>query len=126
MPSAPGPRVLIVDDEPAISFGLSRTLARRGYTVAAAGTAAETRATAADFRPDLVLLDLRLPDEDGLVLLDELLRLSPPPRVLVMTGFALAETADRALAKGAARVIRKPIEIDELLKMLGEVAAEAR
>jgi DNA-binding NtrC family response regulator len=119
--AAGAPRVLIVDDEPSITFGLSHTLERRGFVVATAATAVEGRAVAPSFLPDLVLLDLRLPDEDGLVLLDEFLARSPAPRVIVMTGFALAETAQKARRKGAALVVQKPVDIDELLHVLAEM-----
>jgi two-component system, NtrC family, nitrogen regulation response regulator NtrX len=119
-------RVLVVDDEAAIRFGLTRMLARRGYHVACAATASEGLAQAASFAPDLILLDLRLPDAGGLSLVRSLRRGSSSPIVIVMTGYALEETASRALREGALLVIGKPIDIDHLLGLIAEIRANAR
>ncbi|MEO7921251.1 MAG: response regulator [Thermoanaerobaculia bacterium] len=118
--------MLVVDDEEAIRFGLTRTLERRGYLVACAATAAEGLQQAASFEPDLILLDLRLPDAGGLSLVRSLRKGSSAPTVVVMTGYVLEETASRALREGALLVVGKPIDIDHLLGLIAEIRSNAR
>lgn len=118
-------RVLVIDDEDAIVFGLTRTLERRGYQVAAAANAAEGLLAAESFVPDLILLDLRLPDAGGLSLVRSLRQGATRPSVVVMTGFASEETAKRALREGALLVIGKPIDMDQFLRLVSEIGVLA-
>ncbi len=107
-------RLLVVDDEPAQRTVLAGFLAKRGYEVLTAGSAAEAMRHAASQVVDLVLTDLRMPDQTGLDLLEHLRRLNPEVPVVVMTAFGTVETAVQAMKRGAADYLTKPVDLDEL------------
>src|SRR5580765_2919640 len=92
----PMPRALVVDDDVNFRSGLAELVQREGFTVAIAGTLAEAKPTLADDPPDVVLMDLGLPDGGGLELLEV-----PPPgsrtEFIVITGIASVESAVDAL-----------------------------
>ena len=85
-------RILLVEDEESITAPLSEALAREGFDTSVAGTAASALASAADTRPDLVLLDVMLPDGSGFDVARELRRTSKVP-IIMLT--ARGEEADR-------------------------------
>lgn len=108
--------ILIVDDELGIRNILSEILAESGYRVATAADAAEARAVVAEHHFDLVLLDIWMPDVDGLTLLREWKyagALTFP--VIVMSGHGSIEHAKRAMEDGAVDFIEKPISLKRLL-----------
>ena len=109
-----GATILIVDDELYIRRLLSATLARAGYQIEDAGTAAEALAIAERIRPALVLLDLGLPDRDGLELVQPLMR---DGRTAVVVVSAREGTDDKvaALDLGADDYVTKPFDTEELL-----------
>lgn len=106
--------VLVVDDEPAIRLLLSRALERGGYRVIEAATARAALAARDIDQPHLVLLDLGLPDRDGLELLPMLLR-PPAPAVLVVSARDATAEKVAALDLGAEDFITKPFDSEELL-----------
>lgn len=105
-------RVLVVDDEPNIRKALSICLQGIGCQVQVAGGEREALEAARHGAPDLVLLDLRLGDADGLALLPTLLESSPEPSVVVMTAYASVETAVAAIRSGALDYLQKPFSPD--------------
>ena len=109
-----GGRVLIVDDELYIRRLLTATLARAGYQIEEAGTAAQALPVAERSRPELVLLDLGLPDRDGLELVQPLMR---DGRTAVVVISAREATDDKvaALDLGADDYVTKPFDTEELL-----------
>ena len=107
-------RILVVDDERPIRRALEMTLSRAGYRVDTAGTAAEALASAALQPPDMVVLDLMLPDGDGAQVCRELREWSSAPVLLVSVVEDEAEKV-RALDAGADDYITKPFGVDELL-----------
>jgi DNA-binding response OmpR family regulator len=113
-------RILIVDDEALIRWSLSETLSSSGCTVVEAGDAAgAVRAVTATTRPfDVVLLDFRLPDSDGLGLLARLRLLAPQARIIMMTAFGTPEMRRAALDLGAHCVLDKPFELHEVIPLL--------
>lgn len=116
------PRVLIVEDNPANRDMLSRRLARRGYAVAVAENGRTGVAAARTSRPDLVLMDLSLPELDGCEA-TRLLKADPETRaipVIALTAHALAEDRARALAAGCDEFDTKPVEIDRLIGKMTE------
>ncbi|MEM6672738.1 MAG: sigma-54 dependent transcriptional regulator [Planctomycetota bacterium] len=110
--------ILIVDDEDAIRAGLVAVCMAGGHRTseAASGTDAVRRATTE--RPDLVLLDLRMPDGDGLDVLPALVALDDAPAVVILTGYADVRTAVDAMRSGAATVLEKPVDPPTLRETL--------
>ena len=109
--------ILVVDDELGIRDLLSEILNDEGHTVELAENAAQARAARQRLRPDLVLLDIWMPDTDGVTLLKEWSTtglLSMP--VVMMSGHATIETAVEATKIGAHSFLEKPITMQKLLK----------
>ena len=113
MPAKP-PKVLVVDDEPQIRLLLKATLTRAGYAVAEAANAREAINAKAIDKPDLILLDLGLPDRDGLELVS-LLRGEPRSALIVVSARDQIEQKVAALDLGADDYITKPFDTEELL-----------
>jgi DNA-binding NtrC family response regulator len=106
--------ILIVDDEKNIQSTLSRALEIEGYTTRTAGSAQEAKETLARELVDLVLLDVKLPDGDGLDVLADISRKTESLPVIMMSGHGTIETAVRATKLGALDFIEKPIGADRL------------
>lgn len=112
-------RILVVDDEIGIRELLSEILYDEGHTVELAENAAEARAARLRYRPDLVLLDIWMPDTDGVSLLKEWAAqglLDMP--VIMMSGHATVDTAVEATRIGAVDFLEKPITLQKLLKTI--------
>ncbi len=108
-------RILIVDDEQLIRWSLGERLKRERLEVVEAATAADARERLAHDTPDLVLLDLRLPDADGLTLLKEIKDADPETLVILMTAFSSVENAVEAMKLGAYHYVNKPFNVDEVV-----------
>ena len=109
--------ILVVDDELGIRDLLSEILNDEGHTVELAENAAQARAARAAMSPDLVLLDIWMPDTDGVTLLKEWSgnrQLTMP--VIMMSGHATIDTAVEATRIGATAFLEKPITLQKLLK----------
>jgi DNA-binding NtrC family response regulator len=104
--------LLVVDDDEAIRRGLSLCLKSRGYTAIEAANAAEAIAAAQTSLPDLALVDLKLPDMDGLSLLKRLREIDPMMAVIVLSGYVTIPLAVEAIQWGAADVLEKPCSIE--------------
>jgi DNA-binding NtrC family response regulator len=117
---APAVKVLVVDDEPLIRWSLSEALEDRGFdvTVAADGRAAVRALSDAGRPPDVVLLDYRLPDSNGLSVFEEIRGLVPRGQVILMTAYGTADVISRALDLGAYRVVTKPFELADVAEMI--------
>ena len=107
-------RILIVDDEETLCYFIKASLEEKGYQASAAYTAAEGLDLVTRQQIDLVLLDLRLPDGDGLDVLDEIRKVDSNLPVIVLTGHAGIESAVRAMKLGAYDYLEKPINLEEL------------
>ncbi len=104
------PVVLVVDDDKLIRWSVSAVLGRAGYCVVEASSAAEGLAAVRRAAPDLVLLDVSLPDADGFAVLTAIRRSHPKLPVLMMTADATSETARQALLLGASGHLDKPCD----------------
>ncbi|GAA1799256.1 MULTISPECIES: response regulator [Leucobacter] len=107
-------RILIADDDPQILRALRITLTAKGYDVAVAADGAEAIGAAVDHRPDLVLLDLGMPNLDGVEVIQAIRGWSEVP-ILVVSGRTDAGDKVEALDAGADDYVTKPFSIDELL-----------
>ncbi len=107
-------KVLVVDDEPQIRRLLKATLGRAGYRVIEAANAREALASKSIDKPDLVLLDLGLPDRDGLELVAQLAA-EPRSAILVISARHQTEQKVAALDLGADDYVTKPFDTEELL-----------
>ena len=119
--------VLIVDDEAEIRASLEEILSEEGYAVASAGSAAEAITLLQDAPYDVVLLDIWLPDRDGLDVLADIHAFAPEnlPEVIIISGHGTVETAVKATKLGAYDFLEKPLSLDRTLIVLKN-AAEAR
>ncbi|MEM6732460.1 MAG: response regulator, partial [Myxococcota bacterium] len=108
-------RILVVDDEEGMREMLTMTLRRRGYDVHTASHGREALEVLGAQPVDIVLSDVRMPELDGLALLQEIKRSHVPVVVLMMTAFAELDTAVEALKLGAADYVSKPFKADEVL-----------
>ena len=115
-------RVLVVDDEPMIRWSIEQTLGAAGYDVVGADTAAQGLSLLQRLRPALVFLDVRLPDANGLSLLQSIrAQGEPSPAVIVMTSYDETCPAAEALRLGAFAYLRKPFDFDQLESIAGQV-----
>jgi len=118
--------ILVVDDELGIRDLLSEILNDEGHAVELAENATQARAARAQYRPDLVLLDIWMPDTDGVTLLKEWAStgmLTMP--VIMMSGHATVETAAEATRIGAQDFLEKPITMQKLLKTVEKALSKA-
>ncbi len=118
-------RLLVVEDRESLRRMLVRALGGEGYAVAAAGDLTEARTHLASAEPiDLVLTDLMLPDGSGLDVLALARERTPPPPVLVLTGFGSVAAAVAAMKLGAADFLEKPVDIDRLFALVAGLVEE--
>ena len=117
--------ILVVDDELGIRALLSEILADEGHTIELAENAAQARACRERMRPDLVLLDIWMPDVDGITLLKEwgaTAMLTMP--VIMMSGHGTIDTAVEATKVGAMAFLEKPITLQKLLRAVEQGLAK--
>ena len=117
--------VLVVDDEPEIRALLTELLKGEGFKVRVAKSGAEALEAIAKDVPDLVMMDVKLPDQDGIGVLRQLKRAHPDLEVIVMTAFTGSSTAIKAMEHGAYDYVTKPFELDDLLATLKRVFEHA-
>jgi two-component system response regulator AtoC len=118
-------KILIIDDEEALRSILVQRLNRKGYDTMQAGTAKEGVAYVRENLLDIVLLDLKLPDGDGLSLLPKIKEMQPDVQVVMLTGHGTIESAIEAMKLGAYDYLTKPCNFSELEITL-QKAAEQR
>ena len=118
------PTVLIVDDQPTIRKSLRHLLERKGYRACEADSGATALQTAQVEEPEVILLDLRLPDGDGLEVLERLKGVCPEAAVILLTGHGSVEAAVTAIKKGAEDFLEKDPSSPEVTEVRVEKALE--
>ena len=118
-------RILVVDDEPSARHGLEKLLLQEGFAVRSEADGAAALRCAADFAPDVVVTDLRMPQMDGMELLRHLREQDRDLPVIVATAFGEVATAVAAMRAGADDYLTKPLDIDALVLAI-ERAMERR
>ena len=117
-------RILLVDDDTTFCLMLKTWLTKRGFQVDESFSCKEALAKAKGTGYDIVLTDLRLPDEDGMYLLKKIKAATPDVQVILMTGYADIHTAVQAMKLGAFDYVAKPIIPDEILKKIQEALGQ--
>lgn len=113
-------RILVVDDEEDLCRLFMRSLALEGFEVAAARSGREALALVEQESPDLIILDLVMPEMDGLETLRRMRERGVRARVVILTAYATAQRAREALALGVREFISKPFDLDRLLRIVSE------
>ncbi len=108
------PSLLVIDDEETIRRSLRHFFSRKGYRVLEAETGAQGLTQVQDQAPDLVLLDLKLPDTDGVTLLGKIRESNPDTAVIMVTARGSIESAVAAIKAGATDYLSKPVDLDEV------------
>lgn len=119
------PKVLIVDDEDGLRAHLRTILQENGFDVAESANGAAVKQYLEANSSDVILLDLKLPDCDGLELLPLIRRLTPDAEIIILTGYATLESAVNAIKLGAYDYLQKPFDPKRLIRSI-ECALEHR
>ena len=117
-------RILVVDDERDLAHSCKRLLDAKGYSAETAGNGTEALAQIADREPDLVLTDLKMPQMNGMELLQHLRHNNPEIAVVMMTAYSTVEDAVNAMQMGAADFVPKPFTPSHLAIVVEKVLAE--
>ncbi len=119
------PVILVVDDDVLILEFLDKTFVEEGYGVRSSSTGKGALAILEEIQPDLVLLDLMLPDMSGVQVLGIIKEKYPRLPVVIVTAYRETDTAVLAMKLSAADYVNKPIQLDRLLKVTRKVLAES-
>jgi two-component system nitrogen regulation response regulator GlnG len=120
------PKLLVVDDEPVICQSFAWVFASGDVEVLTASTVADGWRRAEADRPDVIVLDLQLPDGSGLDLFDRLRTLDPRRPVVFLTAHGTTDTAIEAMKRGAFDYLGKPFDLDAMTALLGRAFDAAR
>ncbi len=123
---AEGGRVLVIDDEPVVVDVLRQLLTKQGYEVQIAGDAAAGRQSIEGQVWDVVLLDVMLPDADGMQMLRWIRERNPNLAVVMITAFATVESAVQAMKSGAFHYVTKPFKNDEVRHLVARAVQTSR
>lgn len=119
-------RILVVDDDEPGRQVMELLLKKAGFATVSAASGADGVALVRDGQADLVLLDLFLPDRNGIEILREMRRVAPQQEVVVITGHASAESAVQAMKEGAFDYITKPVNFEELKLVIAKALEKQR
>jgi two-component system response regulator (stage 0 sporulation protein F) len=118
--------ILIVDDQPGIRRLLTEVLSENGYAVETAANGYEGLQKARELKPELVLMDMKMPGMDGIETLRELRRLGQCPKVVMMTAYGELDMINEAKELGAIAYITKPFDIVALCKLIQDNIRDAQ
>lgn len=117
--------ILLVEDDEALRGFLKEALEVKGYQVSVAKQGREACYLATEFKPDLVITDIFMPEMDGLVVVQQLSRIPQPPKIIVISGMdPNSHYLNMAEKFGASGVLKKPIKLDDLYKAIEAVLSK--
>ncbi len=111
-------KVLIVDDEYLIRYAMQKLMEDQGYSAFTAGCGDDALRQFSEQKPDIVILDIHLPDINGLALLKTIKEISPSVSVIMATGCPDVQSSEEAMKMGALDYIAKPVSIDTLKTLM--------
>src|SRR5438034_8514857 len=118
------PLLLVVDDEPPVLKVVERLAGKAGFEVETCGSGNEAMRALARKPADLAMVDLRMPDVNGLDLLRQIRTAVPSCEVILMTAYAAVDSAVEAIKLGAREYLTKPFDFDRLRQVLGDIRVE--
>jgi two-component system response regulator HydG len=118
--------ILVVDDEFGDRETLKGILEDKGYRVATARDGAETILMVKEKHYDVIFLDVRLPDMNGVETYEQVQQIDPRATVIMMTGYSEEELVERAIHKGAHICIHKPYDMDQVIALVEDIAREKK
>ena len=124
-PTPPRRSVLVVDDDEVFRSRLVRAFASRGFDARGADGLLQAQSLAAEDSPEFAVVDLRMPDHDGLSVVRALKAADPATVIVVLTGYGSIATAVEAVRLGATQYLTKPADVDDILRALGRSGGEA-
>jgi len=119
------PSLLIVDDDKIFCDVLARAMAKRGFSVQITHNIDDALVKAEEVSPEYAIVDLKLANESGLVLVEKLKALDPGTRIVMLTGYASIATAVEAIKLGATHYLAKPVDADEIMAAFERTSGEA-
>jgi DNA-binding NtrC family response regulator len=122
----PNARLLIIDDEPTVCYSFRRVLEKRPFEIKTAATVRDGLDVFESFGPDVVVLDLNLPDANGMEAFRHIRRQDPKCPVVFITAHGTTETALEAMKEGAFDYLIKPVDLDRLSELLERALEAAR
>ena len=120
------PTLLVIDDEPGVQYSFQRVFGEDDVEVLTASTAAEGLTAVAEANPDVVILDLQLPDRSGLEVFQELRKADPKRPVIFITAHGTTASAIEAMKHGAFDYLVKPVDLEKLTQVLERAWEAAR
>jgi CheY-like chemotaxis protein len=120
------PHILLVDDDPHVVRYLRRALEESGYTVTATTSGENGLAMVKERVPDLLILDLNMPEPDGFDLLKIARSQAPTLRILVISGYLKGPLLEAARMVGAVATLEKPVDSEVLVKKVREVLGQVK
>ena len=115
--------ILIIDDEKELCLLLGDSLRSQGFETASAHSKREALQSLKNSLPDLVLLDLKLPDGNGMSLVTLIRKMSPPPAIMITTAFGSEEAKSQAKKKGACDFLDKPYNEEDVIRRIRKMSA---
>ncbi len=119
------PSLLLVDDDDVFRGVLGRALTRRGFAVTAAASTEQAIELATDQPPEYAVVDLKMPGDSGLTLIEKLIELDAETRIVMLTGYASIATAVEAIKLGATHYLAKPVDADDVVAALHRTAGDS-
>jgi two-component system response regulator RegA len=119
------PSLLIVDDDPVFCDVLAKAMTKRGFDVIYTHTITSALEKVESLMPEYAIIDLKLSDESGLILIDKIKKLDPGTRIVMLTGYASIATAVEAIKLGATHYLAKPVDVNDIMAAFERTSGDA-